>query len=95
MTQVGNGTLLKPLSRVAFAWLSFSVPLNELGQGPNLHDVCATGRFLRGFPLKEPVDSKHSRQNPIIELKNRRTFTLFTTFSGRVVVGMKDERLLR
>ena len=63
--------------------------------GPNLHDVCATGRFLRGFPLKEPVDSKHSRQNPIIELKNRRTFTLFTTFSGRVVVGMKDERLLR
>jgi hypothetical protein len=40
--------------------------------------VRATGHFLRGFTLKEPVDSKYSRRFPTFRLKNRRTFTLFT-----------------
>ncbi len=46
----------------------------------NLQHARETGRFWRGFTLRESVDSKHSRRIPIIDLKNRRTFTLFTTF---------------
>jgi hypothetical protein len=47
----------------------------------NVQCARATGRFWRGFILKEPVDSKHSCRIPMFRLKNRRTFTLFTTFA--------------
>ncbi len=51
----------------------------SLGAAANFQRVYATDRIPRGFTLREPVDSQHSRRIPIIELKNRRTFTLFTT----------------
>jgi hypothetical protein len=56
--------------------------ITQSAEGPDLHGVYATGRFLRGFPLKEPVDSTHLRQNLGIELKNRRIRQLPTPIAG-------------
>src|SRR5213592_18750 len=45
----------------------------------NLQQVRATACFSRGFWLRAATRSKHSRRFPPFHLKNRRTFTHFTT----------------
>jgi len=64
------------------------------GVTTNLQRARETGRFWRGFMLRESVDSKHSRRIPIIDLKNRRTFTLFTTSYTLLVIWLNVRRNL-
>jgi len=45
----------------------------------NLQHVRATACFSRGFWLRAATRSKHSRRFPPFHLKNRRTFSPFTT----------------
>ena len=64
----------------------------SLGAATNLQRVRATVRISRGFTLREPVDSQHSRRIPITELKNRRTFTLFTRYRSPMCLASTSHR---